>query len=252
MKKRITILMSILLLWTAAACGAGTKTAPASVGAASIDSTAEAGENGTATEESSAPVLPSAEPEAQDRAEDAAAEPEEPTQSTGTAAEDAAQGAKTLVAYFSCTGTTQGVAQTIAEALGADLFEIIPAEPYSDEDLNYHDDNSRSTREQNDPSVRPEIASRIEDLNQYDVIFVGFPIWWGEEPRILDTFTEQYDFSGKTMIPFCTSGGSGIGSSGDNMAALTDGATWLDGKRFSSGVSVDEILAWAGELGVTR
>jgi len=123
-----------------------------------------------------------------------------------------------------------------------------PAEPDSDADLNWNDRESRSTREQNDKSVRPGIASKTVDLSGYATIYVGFPIWWGEEPRILDTFVESYDFSGKTMIPFCTSSSSGIGSSGRNMEQLTSGATWLDGRRFGGSVSVDELGAWADGL----
>ena len=132
--------------------------------------------------------------------------------------------------------------------MGGDLYEIVPAEPYSDADLNWNDRESRSTREQNDKSVRPGIASETLDLSGYATIYVGYPIWWGEEPRILDTFMESYDFSGKTMIPFCTSGGSGIGSSGKNMERLTSGATWLDGSRFSGSVSEEELRAWADGL----
>ena len=153
-----------------------------------------------------------------------------------------------LVAYFSATGTTKGVAERLATAVGADLYEIVPAEPYTDADLNWNDENSRSTKEQNDKSVRPGIAGETLDLSGYATIYVGFPIWWGEEPRIMDTFAESYDFSGKTVIPFCTSGGSGIGSSGKNMEKLTSGATWLDGKRFGGSVGEDELRAWADGL----
>ena len=153
-----------------------------------------------------------------------------------------------LVAYFSATGTTKGVAERLANAVGADLYEIVPAEPYSDADLNWNDKNSRSTKEQNDKSVRPGIASETLDLSGYTTIYVGYPIWWGEEPRIMDTFAESYDFSGKTMIPFCTSGGSGIGSSGKNMEKLTSGAVWLEGKRFGGSVGEDELRAWADGL----
>ena len=170
-----------------------------------------------------------------------------PVESAAAEVENTAEGG-VLVAYFSATGTTKGVAEKLASAVGGDLYEIVPAEPYSDADLNWNDKNSRSTREQNDKSARPGIASEALDLSGYDTIYVGYPIWWGEEPRILDTFVESYDFSGKTMIPFCTSGGSGIGSSGRNMEQLTSGAIWLDGSRFSAGVSEDELRAWADGL----
>lgn len=152
--------------------------------------------------------------------------------------------ADALVVFFSATGTTKGVAEKIAAVTGADLYEIIPAEPYSSADLNYNDTSSRSTKEQNDKSARPAITSETLDLSGYTTIYLGFPIWWGEEPRILDTFVELYDFTGKTLIPFCTSGGSGIGRSGPNMEALAGSGTWLDGKRFSRTVSEDELRTW--------
>ena len=173
--------------------------------------------------------------------------PAAPVESAAAETEQTAEGG-VLVAYFSATGTTKGVAERLASAVGGDLYEIVPAEPYSDADLNWNDRESRSTREQNDKSARPGIASEALDLGGYATIYVGYPIWWGEEPRILDTFVESYDFSGKTMIPFCTSGGSGIGSSGRNMEQLTSGAIWLDGSRFGGGVSEDELRAWADGL----
>ena len=173
--------------------------------------------------------------------------PAAPVESAAAEVENTAEGG-VLVAYFSATGTTKGVAEKLASAVGGDLYEIVPAEPYSDADLNWNDKNSRSTKEQNDKSARPGIAGEALDLGGYATIYVGYPIWWGEEPRILDTFVESYDFSGKTMIPFCTSGGSGIGSSGRNMEQLTSGATWLDGSRFGGGVSEDELRAWADGL----
>lgn len=172
--------------------------------------------------------------------------PAAPVESAAAEVENTAEGG-VLVAYFSATGTTKGVAERLASAVGGDLYEIVPAEPYSDADLNWNDRESRSTKEQNDKSARPGIASKTLDLSGYDTIYVGYPIWWGEEPRIMDTFVESYDFSGKTMIPFCTSGGSGIGSSGRNMEQLTSGATWLDGSRFG-GVSEDELRTWADGL----
>ena len=153
-----------------------------------------------------------------------------------------------LVAYFSATGTTKGVAEKIASVAGADLYEILAAEPYTADDLNYHDSSSRSTKEQNDKTVRPEIGSEDISLEGYSTIYLGFPIWWGEEPRILDTFVEKYSFEGITVIPFCTSGGSGIGHSGANMEALAGTGSWLDGKRFSGNVSEADLQAWIEEL----
>ena len=153
-----------------------------------------------------------------------------------------------LVAYFSATGTTKGVAERIASVTGGDLYEILAAEPYSDDDLNYNDSSSRSTIEQNDKSVRPEIGSEEISLEGYTTVYLGFPIWWGEEPRILDTFVEKYSFDGITVIPFCTSGGSGIGRSGPNMEALAGSGTWLEGERFSGNVSEEDLQSWIESL----
>ncbi len=156
---------------------------------------------------------------------------------------DAEEG-KVLVAYFSATGTTKGVAEIIAGNMGADIYEIVPQEPYTDADLDWHDDSSRSTIEMNDSSSRPEINGAVEDMEQYDIVFIGYPIWWGEAPRIVSTFMESYSFEGKTLIPFCTSSSSGLGSSGRNLEELTDGAQWLEGMRFGGGASEADVQAW--------
>lgn len=155
---------------------------------------------------------------------------------------------KVLVAYFSATGTTKGVAEHIANGLNADIYEIVPEDPYTDADLNYNDNNSRTTIEMNDPNARPAISGSVENMAQYDIIFVGYPIWWGEAPRIVSTFMESYDFSGKTIVPFCTSGGSGIGSSASNLERLTSGATWLDGRRLNGSDSQDTVMKWVNSL----
>lgn len=155
---------------------------------------------------------------------------------------------KILVAYFSATNTTEGVAEMIADSLSADIYEIVPEQPYTDADLDYHDDNSRSTIEMNDSSARPAISGSVENMEQYSIIFIGYPIWWGEAPRIVDTFMENYDFSGKTIVPFCTSGGSGVGSSAANLEALTDSATWLSGTRLNGGSSREQIVDWVNGL----
>lgn len=158
---------------------------------------------------------------------------------------------KVLVAYFSATGTTKGVAEHIANGLNADIYEIVPEDPYTDADLNYNDNNSRTTIEMNDPNARPAISGSVENMEQYDIIFVGYPIWWGEAPRIVSTFMESYDFSGKTIVPFCTSGGSGIGSSASNLERLTSGATWLDGRRLNGSDSQDTVMEWVNGLGLS-
>ena len=152
---------------------------------------------------------------------------------------------KVLVAYFSASGVTKKLSERFASEIGADLFEIVPEVPYSKPDLDWMDKKSRSTVEMNDRNCRPAIASKTENMAQYEVVFVGFPIWWYREPSIIDTFMEAYDFSGKTVIPFATSGVSGLGDSAKNMQALAPGAKVIDGKRFPADASGQKMKAWA-------
>ncbi len=167
---------------------------------------------------------------------------------TNTQAEEATMSEqKILVAYFSATGTTAKVAERLAQATGGDLFEIKPEQPYTDADLDWRDKQSRSSVEMDNKNSRPAIASKIDNMNQYQVIFVGFPIWWYREPSIIDTFMESYNFEGKTVIPFATSGGSGMGNSGEIMQSLAPHAKVLSGKRFPSNVSEEELKTWANE-----
>ena len=163
----------------------------------------------------------------------------EQSSASDKAADTSTNSGKTLVVYFSATGTTKGVAEKIASVTNADTYEILAAQTYTEADLNWNDKESRSTKEQNDKSVRPEIGSDKVNLDGYSTIFIGYPIWWGEEPRIMDTFVESYDFSGKTLIPFCTSGGSGIGSSGTNLANNAKSGNWLEGERLSSSSDIE-------------
>lgn len=155
---------------------------------------------------------------------------------------------KTLVVYFSATGTTKGVAEKIAKITNADLYEIKAAQEYTSADLDWHDSGSRTTKEQNDKSARPEIAGDKPALDGYTTVYIGYPIWWGEEPRIMDTFVESCSFDGITVIPFCTSGGSGIGRSGKNLEENAGSGIWLDGERLSAGVSEQELQSWIGSL----
>lgn len=155
---------------------------------------------------------------------------------------------KNLVAYFSASGVTKGVAEKLAKAAGAELFEIVPEQPYTDEDLNWNNKQSRSSVEMNDRSCRPGISTTVSDMGQYDCLFLGFPVWWYREPSIIDTFLEAYDFSGKTIVPFCTSGGSGLGETAGNMRSLAKEADVWDGKRFSSGVSEEELKTWVSGM----
>ena len=155
---------------------------------------------------------------------------------------------KKLVAYFSASGVTAKVAQKLAEAVDADIFEIAPKIPYTDADLNWMDDKARSTIEMNNPASRPEIESKRDNMSEYDTIFVGFPIWWYVAPTIINTFLESYDLTGKTIIPFATSGTSGMGRTNKRLAPSCKGAKLLEGKRFDSHVSGKELSAWADSL----
>ena len=154
-----------------------------------------------------------------------------------------------LVAYFSATGTTEKAAQLLAQAAHADLFEIEPAVPYTKADLDWMDKKSRSTIEMNDPSSRPEIRSRVENMNAYDVIFLGFPIWWYREPSIIDTFLEQYDFSGKTIVLFATSGGSGFGKTVRGLKdKVSPQAKIIEGKLLNGRITVQSLKSWIDTL----
>jgi len=156
---------------------------------------------------------------------------------------------KILVAYFSCTGNTRSAAQQITNALKADIHEIKPETPYTSADLNWRDNSSRSSMENSNPSSRPAISGKIENIGQYDIIFLGYPIWWGQAPRIILTFLESYNFSGKTIVPFCTSGSSGVGSSAENLHKLcSDDTKWIAGSRLNSNISHSAVVTWINEL----
>ena len=207
MKKFLAILLTLLLVLGLAACGGN-------------DS--EAAEDSSAVTNDTATETPADEPE------------EESAEAEGGV----------LVVYFSMTGTTRGIAEKIATITGADIYEIKAAQEYTSDDLNYNDSETRATVEQKDPTVRPEIGSDPVSLDGYTTVYIGYPIWWGEEPRIMDTFVESCNFDGKTVIPFCTSGSSSIGNSGKNLAANAGSGNWLDGQRFSGSTTEDELRAW--------
>ena len=154
----------------------------------------------------------------------------------------------TLVVYFSRTGNTEKIAEHLIELTDADMYVIEAAVPYTDDDIRYQDDSCRANKEQNDKTVRPEIADPVSSIDSYDTIFLGYPIWWGQEPRIIDTFLESYDFSDKTVIPFCTSGSSGISASEKNIAELVPIGNQLEGKRFSAGATKDDVKEWVDTL----
>ncbi len=168
----------------------------------------------------------------------------EPTPGT-----EAGDNVSVLVAYFSCTGTTEGIAEGIADITGASTFRIEAEEPYTAADLDYNSD-CRANREQNNPKARPAIKSMPDGLDRYDVVFLGYPIWWGEAPRIISTFLERGDFKGKTIVPFCTSHSSGLGSSDRNLHSLAPDAVWIPGRRFAGNTSKSELEKWISGLDI--
>ena len=222
MKELIAVCLLLALAFSCAACGG----APARTASEPVP--VEAPEQ--APTETSAPVQ---EPETASQAEIA----------EGPAEAEAEAHSSVLVVYFSATGTTRGVAERIAALAGADLAEIVPAQPYTAEDLNYNDRTTRATVEQNTPDARPEIADEIS-LDGYTTVYLGYPIWWGQAPRILSTFVESHDFTGITVIPFCTSGGSGAGHTGETLGEQAGTGTFLSSTRLNAGISEAELQAW--------
>lgn len=161
---------------------------------------------------------------------------------------------KTLVAYYSASGNTERVAKAAAEAAGADLFEIVPVEPYTSDDLNWTNDNSRVSREHDDESLRNVelVSTEVENWDSYDTVLIGYPIWWGIAAWPTDGFVKANDFTGKTVIPFCTAASSGIGQSGKLLADLAGTGDWQEGQRFASGASDKEVAAWVAGLGLAK
>lgn len=220
MKKLTALLLSVVLVLSLAACGSANK--PAS---------------STTRPETSAPT------EQPESSSTAPAESEPETQpETG----------KTLVVYYSASGNTERVAKDIAEAAGADLFEIVPTEVYTSEDLNWTNPDSRVSREHDDESLRdvPLTTTEVPDWDSYDTVFIGYPIWWGIAAWPVDTFVKNNDFTGKTVIPFVTSSSSGMGQSGSLLADMAGTGEWQEGQRFSSGVSSDDVQSWVNGLGL--
>ena len=166
------------------------------------------------------------------------------------AAEAAEPASHILVVYFSATGTTKGVAEKLAEGLSADLYEIVPQEPYTGADLNWNNSKSRTSIEMDDPACRPAIAGELPDLTAYDTLFIGYPIWWGDAPRIVSSFMENVDLTDKTLAVFFTSGSSGLGSSMKHLEQQSGAGSWLEGKRFTSRATVEELVSWAKSLGI--
>ena len=225
MKKLTALLLSVVLVLSLAACGSANK--PAS---------------STTQPETSAPTeQPATEPSESSSTAPAESEPETQPE-TG----------KTLVVYYSASGNTERVAKDIAEAAGADLFEIVPTEVYTSEDLNWTNSDSRVSREHDDESLRdvPLTNTEVPDWDSYDTVFIGYPIWWGIAAWPVDTFVKNNDFTGKTVIPFATSSSSGMGQSGSLLADMAGTGEWQEGQRFSSGVSSDDVQSWVNGLGL--
>lgn len=229
--RNVSIALCGLVLWVTALSGCGTKPeAPADSSAA------------RETVSTEPTVSEMAEPMVSTESETTA---EETTMTEKTTAEKVEPAKPTvLVVYFSATGTTKGVALKIAALTKADVYEIVPEQPYTEADLNYHDSQSRTTLEQNDPSVRPQIHGELPSLKGYTTVYLGYPIWWGDAPRILSTFVESLRFDGITVVPFCTSGGSGIGRSERDLETLAKSGNWRNGQRFESSVSEADLQTW--------
>ena len=225
MKKLTALLLSVVLVLGLAACGSANK--PAS---------------STTQPETSAPTeQPATEPSESSSTAPAESEPETQPE-TG----------KTLVIYYSASGNTERVAKDIAEAAGADLFEIVPTEVYTSDDLDWTNPDSRVSREHDAESLRdvPLTTTEVPDWDSYDTVFIGYPIWWGIAAWPVDTFVKSNDFTGKTVIPFATSSSSGMGQSGSLLADMAGTGEWQEGQRFSSGVSSDDVQSWVNGLGL--
>ena len=242
-KKMLAAVLLICLVFALAACGkqdADPTSAPAETKT----------ETTTAAPETTAKPETTAAPETT-KAPETTAVPEttpEATTPAPTETQGNAEPEKVLVVVFSATGHTKTVAEMIAKIENADLYEIIPAEPYSAEDIDYTDYGCRAIKEQNNASARPEIGSEPIDLTGYTKIYVGYPIWAAKEPRIMDTFVESYDFAAATMIPFCTSGSSGIGASGSNLAKLAGSGNWQTGNRFPGTATESDVQKWIDSM----
>lgn len=225
MKKLTALLLSVVLVLSLAACGSANKPASSTT---QPETSAPTEQPTTGPSESSSTAPAESEPETQ---------PE-----TG----------KTLVVYYSASGNTERVGKDIAEAAGADLFEIVPTEVYTSEDLNWTNPDSRVSREHDDESLRdvPLTTTEVPDWDSYDTVFIGYPIWWGIAAWPVDTFVKNNDFTGKTVIPFATSSSSGMGQSGSLLTDMAGTGEWQEGQRFSSGVSSDEVQSWVNGLGL--
>ena len=228
MKRTLSLLMSLVMALSLAACSGS-------------------GDGSSSQVSSAAPESSAAESSASESSSEAPSSSEVSSQ-----AQDTGSGSSMLVVYYSATGNTAQVAQYIADSTGGDLFEIQPVEPYTDDDLNWIDDNSRVSQEHADESLRDVelVADTVDNWDQYDTVFIGYPIWWGIAAWPVDGFVEANDFSGKTVIPFCTSSSSGLGESGQLLADMAGTGDWQEGQRFRSSASQEDVQSWIEELGL--
>ena len=249
MKRLTALFLSITMMFSLAACSSGASSSSESSAPSSSSSVSS---ETPASSEASASSETAESSEASSSSETAEASEAESSQTDGSGEEaDSAEGG-TLVVYFSATGHTGEAANYIAELTGGDLFELEPADPYTSEDLNYTDDNSRVSQEYADESLRDVelVADTVENWDSYDTVFIGYPIWWGIAAWPVDTFVEANDFTGKTVIPFCTSASSSLGESGTLLAELAGTGDWQEGHRFGSSVSEEDVQEWLNELGL--
>ena len=238
MKRTLSLLMSLVMALSLAACSDS--------GDVSSSQVSSAAPKSSAVESSASQPSSSSESEASSEVSSQA------PSSSQTQAEDTGSGSSVLVVYYSATGNTAQVAQYIADSTSGDLFELEPVDPYTSDDLNWTDDNSRVNQEHEDESLRDVelVADTVDNWDQYDTVFIGYPIWWGIAAWPVDGFVEANDFSGKTVIPFCTSSSSGLGESGQLLADMAGTGDWQEGQRFRSGASQEDVQSWIEELGL--
>lgn len=238
MKRTLSLLLSLVMVLSLTACGG--------------NGNSSSSQASSATPESSAAESSASQPSSSSESEASSEISSEAPSSSQTQAEDTGSGSSVLVVYYSATGNTEQVAQYIADSTGGDLFELEPVDPYTSDDLNWTDADSRVNREHEDESLRDVelVADIVDNWDQYDTVFIGYPIWWGIAAWPVDGFVEANDFSGKTVIPFCTSTSSGLGQSGQLLADMAGTGDWQEGQRFRSGASQEDVQSWIEEMGL--
>lgn len=238
MKRTLSLLLSLVMVLSLTACSGNENSSSSQASSSAPESSAAESSASESSSEASSEVSSEA--------------PSSSEVSSQVQAGETASGSNVLVVYYSATGNTAQMAQYIADSTGGDLFEIQPMEPYTDDDLNWTDDNSRVSQEHADESLRDVelVADTVDNWDQYDTVFIGYPIWWGIAAWPVDGFVEANDFSGKTVIPFCTNSSSGLGQSGQLLADMAGTGDWQEGQRFRSGASQEDVQSWIEELGL--